>query len=150
MSNRMAFLREIRKVVGVDWSSLGDRELLRRFAEEGDQEAFAALVRRHGALVLGTCRRLLPTAQDAEDACQATFLVLANKAGSQRWQPSIANWRHATAVRVAGNARQAAQRRARREGQAAVPEAVEPVDQLSARELLAALDEELGKLPPRY
>jgi RNA polymerase sigma factor (sigma-70 family) len=143
-------VRAIRAAVRTDWTAASDRELLRRFVEEGDQEAFAALVRRHGAMVLGVCRRALPTAQDAEDACQATFLVLVKKAHSQPWQPSVANWLHATALRVCGNARQATRRRQKREGRAAVPEAVEAADQVTGRELLAALDEELGRLPARY
>src|SRR5437762_2056096 len=87
-----------------------DRELLRRFAESGDQAAFAALLRRHTELVMGVCRRSLATVQDAEDACQATFLILARKAKSGRWEASIANWLHSTARKVAGNARRAAER----------------------------------------
>src|SRR5439155_19323261 len=120
-------------------AAVSDRELLRRFADANDQAAFAALVRRHTGLVLGVCRRMLSNPQDAEDACQATFLVLAQKANSNRWQPSVANWLYTTARRVARNARVAARRRARREGRAAVPEAVEPIDEMTGRELLAAL-----------
>jgi RNA polymerase sigma factor (sigma-70 family) len=142
--------RAIQAAIRADWSALSDRELLRQFAEEGNQDAFAALVRRHSGLVLGVCRRAFLSPQDAEDACQATFLLLARKARGQPWEPSVANWLHATARRVAGNARQAAQRREKREGRAAVLETVEPADQLTARELLAALDEELGRLPARY
>src|SRR5262249_16680421 len=92
----------------------------------------------------------LANAQDAEDACQATFLVLAKKAAGGRWQPSVANWLYTTARKVAHNASVAAQRRARREGQAAVPEAVQPVDRLPGRELLAALGEGRENPPPRY
>lgn len=145
-----AVIRVIRSVADASASGPSDRDLLRHFVAGDDQAAFAALVRRHGPLVLGACRRVLPNLQDAEDACQATFLVLAQKAKSNRWQPSIANWLYATARKVAGNARLADQRRTRRESRAAVPEAVQPVDQMSGRELLAALDEELDKLPPRY
>src|SRR5947209_5606631 len=126
-----------------------DRELLRRFAA-GDQDAFEVLVRRHTGLVLNVCRRALPNAQDAEDACQAVFVILARKAASGRWQPSIANWLFATARKVARDLRRSADRRAKREGRAAVPEAVEPVDQMTGRELLAAIDEELDRLPTIY
>jgi RNA polymerase sigma factor (sigma-70 family) len=126
-----------------------DRELLRRFAT-GDQAAFAALVRRHTEFVMGVCRRSLATVQDAEDACQATFLILARKAKATRWQPSIANWLHATARRVAQNARRSVERRARRERRAAVPEATTPIDAISGRELVEMLDAELGRLPPIY
>jgi RNA polymerase sigma factor (sigma-70 family) len=146
----LAVIRVIRSTADASASGPSDRDLLRHFEAGDDQAAFAALVRRHGPLVLGVCRRVLPNLQDAEDACQATFLVLAQKAKSNRWQPSIANWLYTTARKVAGNARVAAQRRTRRESRAAVPEAVQPVDQMSGRELLAALDEELDKLPPRY
>jgi RNA polymerase sigma factor (sigma-70 family) len=126
-----------------------DRELLQRFAA-GDQAAFAVLVRRHAGLVLAVCKRALANDQDAEDACQAVFVVLARKAGSSRWQPSIANWLYATARRVSRNARVAADRRTRREGRAAVPEAVTDLDRMSGREAFTVLDEELDRLPPRY
>jgi RNA polymerase sigma factor (sigma-70 family) len=116
----------------------------------GDQAAFAALFRRHAGMVLGVCRRVLAGEQDAEDACQATFLLLARKAKSGRWQPSVANWLYLTARRVARNARVTAERRARREQVAAVREVVQPMDRMTGRELLAVLDEELERLPPRY
>jgi RNA polymerase sigma factor (sigma-70 family) len=123
--------------------------LLARFAA-GEQAAFATLFRRHAGMVLGVCRRVLAGEQDAEDACQATFLLLSRKAASGRWQPSVANWLYLTARRVARNARVTAERRARREQTAAVREAVQPVDRMTGRELLAVLDEELERLPPRY
>ena len=130
---------------------VSDADLLRRFSDDDDQAAFETLLRRHGGMVLGVCRRVLPNQQDAEDACQATFLILARKArGHDRWQASVANWLYATARKVSRNARLAAQRRARREARAAVSEVVQAVDGMSGRELLAALDEELGRLPPRY
>jgi RNA polymerase sigma factor (sigma-70 family) len=88
--------------------------------------------------------------QDAEDACQATFLILSRKADSGRWQPSVANWLYLTARRVARNARVAAERRAKHEGRAAVPEAIEPIDHLTGRELLEVLDAELDRLPATY
>src|SRR5262245_31289310 len=150
MGMRVAAGPVLRAALETSWPAVSDRELLRRFTEDGDQSAFAALVRRHGAMVLGACRRLLPSGQDAEDAFQATFLVLVQKAKSQLWQPSIAGWLYDTARKVARNVRLSAQRRARREGRAAVPEAVTPVDRLSGRELLGALDEELNRLPGRY
>jgi RNA polymerase sigma factor (sigma-70 family) len=134
----------------VDESTLSDQELLRRFADRNDQAAFAALVRRYSRMVLGVCRRALPTMQDAEDACQATFLVLARKASAQPWLRSVGNYLYTTARRIASNARLAAQRRARRENLAALPEVVQPIDQVTGRELIAVLDEELDRLPARY
>ncbi|HEY8502983.1 MAG TPA: sigma-70 family RNA polymerase sigma factor, partial [Gemmataceae bacterium] len=127
-----------------------DGELLRRYAEARDEAAFAALVHRHAGLVLGVCRRLLGDAHDAEDACQATFLVLARKAGSVNWQPSVANWLYRTARQIAANARVAARRRARREGRSAVPEQVPAVDAMPVREVLEVFEEELARLPARY
>ncbi|MFO0807837.1 MAG: sigma-70 family RNA polymerase sigma factor [Gemmataceae bacterium] len=148
MANRVASV--LRRAVATAASGLSDRELLRRYAAENDQAAFALLANRHAGLVFGVCRRSLPTLQDAEDACQATFLVLARKAKSTRWRPSVANWLFTTARRVARNARVVARRRTRHEANAAVPRAVEPADELTARELLAALDEELARLAPIY
>ncbi|QJW94036.1 sigma-70 family RNA polymerase sigma factor [Frigoriglobus tundricola] len=127
-----------------------DSELLRRFTESGDEAAFAAVFDRHAGMVLGVCKRALADPRDAEDACQATFLVLARKARTGRWHTSVANWLHATARRVARNVRVTSARRVRREAAAAVPEAVPAVDRMSARELLEALDDELARLPARY
>src|SRR5262245_296372 len=149
MESTASVTRAVRLALRAD-EPASDGQLLGRFVEGGDQEAFAALVRRHTAMVLGVCRRALPGDQDAEDACQATFLALLRQARARRWQPSLAGWLYTTARQVAHNARLAARRRARREGRAAVPEAVEPVDRLSGRELLSALDEELARLPARY
>ncbi len=131
-------------------SAPSDRELLLRFAENDDQSAFAVLVQRHSGMVLGVCRRSLATHQDAEDACQATFLVLARKAATGCWSQSLANWLYVTARQIAANARLAAQRRTRRESRAALPEAVQPAESIKGGELLTELDEELDRLHPRY
>ena len=101
-------------------------------------------------MVLGVCRRSLLHWHDAEDACQATFLLLARKAGSVRWQPSVANWLYATARKVAHNARVAAARRAPARGPGRVPPPSCPWTAMTGRELLAVLDEELERLPARY
>src|SRR5262245_4696083 len=143
------FRRVICSVAHAD-EGASDRDLLNRFARNNDEAAFATVVRRHTGMVLGVCRRALPTVQDAEDACQAVFLLLARKAKAVRWRSSAAGWLYAVARKVARNARVAAERRVRREARAAAPAEVAPVDRMTGRELLAALDEAIDRLPPRY
>jgi len=128
---------------------LTDRELLAQFCN-GDETAFARVVKRHTGLVLGVCRRMLPIMQDAEDACQATFLVLARKAKSGQWQPSIANWLYTTARRIAATAKRASDRRMKRELLPAPAGPASCLDEMTGREVLAALDEELDNLPAIY
>jgi erythromycin esterase len=129
---------------------LPDGELLRRFAAGRDQAAFAALVRRHGPMVLCVCRRVLGSWHDAEDAFQATFLVLARKAGTPAWQSSVANWLYLVAYRLARKARAQAAGRAVRERRATAREGVDAAEEMTWRELRAVLDEELARLPERY
>src|SRR5947209_6142630 len=78
-----------------------DRQLLERFAHHHDETAFAALVHRHGPMVQGVCRRVLWSAEDAEDAFQATFMVLARKATAVAWRESVRCWLYQAAYRVA-------------------------------------------------
>lgn len=144
-------LRRVVSTLGTpDVSAETDCELLRRYAREEDEAAFALLVRRHARLVQGVCRRALSHTADAEDAAQAVFVLLAKKAKAGRWQASIANWLHATARKVSATARRSAARRATRERRAANREATSPIDQMTGRELLAVLDEELAALPASY
>jgi RNA polymerase sigma-70 factor (ECF subfamily) len=130
-------------------TALGDAELLRRFAEAHDEAAFTALVERHGPMVLRVCRRILGHAQDAEDACQATFLVLVRSAASVRKRASAASWLFGVAARTARKLR--ARRALRERGcgpgeEPACPSAADP----SWREACAVLDEELLRLPEKY
>src|SRR5689334_14210853 len=104
-------VRHIRRLVGEGGAEPTDRELLRRFTVSRDEAAFAALVERHGPLVWGVCRRVLRQEQDAEDAFQATFLVLARKAAAVRWRESVHNWLYEVASRLAAEARVKAARR---------------------------------------
>src|SRR5262249_31083953 len=116
-----SILREVHKLVKLPSGSFpSDQELLRRFSEYQDEAAFAELVRRHGSLVLGVCRRVLGRVQDAEDAFKATSLLLLRKAASVQKQESVASWLFGVAQRVAANAKIAAARRSRHETNAAV------------------------------
>src|SRR5215469_6474641 len=127
-----------------------DRQLLHSFARQRDEAAFAVLVRRHGAMVLGTCRRLLRHEQDAEDAFQAAFLVLARKAGAAGWGESVGGWLFRVAYHLALKARRrGARRRAVEVAMAQVPETpATPAG--DDPELRAALDEEVSRLPEAY
>ncbi len=132
---------------------LSDGQLVRRFltARDGaDQAAFAALVERHGSMVLGVCRKVLDNPHDAQDAFQATFLVLARKAGSVRKADSVASWLHGVALRVARQARAEAGRRRVHERRCAAMKATEPERQGNPPEEWRELHEEIARLPGRY
>src|SRR5690349_21426934 len=101
-------------------AGLPDRQLLERYALGRDEAAFGALVRRHGPMVLGVCRRVLRDGHAAEDAFQATFLVLARRAGSLLRPEALGAWLHGVAARVALRARAQAARRRAGEREAAV------------------------------
>jgi RNA polymerase sigma factor (sigma-70 family) len=135
-------------------SSDGEHEpdalLLDRFVRQWDQAAFRDLVQRHGPMVLGVCRRILRDAHAAEDAFQATFLLLARKAGSVRKRESIGPWLYGVARRVALEARGAAPRRAVLVGPDREAPGVDDHDGLEHAELHACLHEELGRLPEKY
>jgi RNA polymerase sigma factor (sigma-70 family) len=125
-----------------------DAQLLDAFTAGRDEAAFAALVRRHGPMVLAVCRRLLPAGLDAEDVFQATFLTLARRAAAIRKRGSVACWLHGVARRLALKARATA--RSPRPVPVPPPGPADPLDLLTARELLSLLDEELGRLPERW
>ena len=129
---------------------VSDALLLARFVDQWDQGAFRDLVGRHGPMVLGVCRRILRDPHAAEDAFQATFLLLARKAGSVRKRESVGPWLCGVARRVAFESRGVASRR--RVSVHADPEApaVDDHDHLERDELHAALHEELGRLPEKY
>jgi RNA polymerase sigma factor (sigma-70 family) len=127
-----------------------DHQLLARFAQGHDREAFAVLMRRHGPLVLGVCRRILHNAHDADDAFQATFLVLARKADAIPWREDVGGWLYRVATRAALRARARAATRATYERQAGQRCATDPLTEVTGRELLSVLDEELQQLAERY
>jgi RNA polymerase sigma factor (sigma-70 family) len=127
-----------------------DSQLLQQFATGHDEAAFEALVRRHGPLVLSVCRRALHDWHAAEDAFQATFLILARKAASIRKQTSLASWLYGVAHRVALKARAKAIRGQVCERAAEMARVGDPLEEVTGRELLTVLDEELQRLPERY
>jgi RNA polymerase sigma factor (sigma-70 family) len=129
-----------------------DAQLLQRFVAERAEDAFAALVRRHGPLVLGVCRRVLRREPDAEDAFQATFLMLARHAGSIRQTEAVSSWLYRVAHRIATKAGIAMARRSVLEKRV-TPRADalgSPVNESSLAELQAVLDDEVARLPEKY
>jgi RNA polymerase sigma factor (sigma-70 family) len=131
-------------------AGLTDAQLLERYVRSREDVAFAALVHRHGPMVWGVCRRVLRSHQDAEDAFQATFLVLVRKAASLVSRELVANWLYGVAQQTALKARATTARRGMRERQvSAMPEPV--VERQELRDdLQALLDQELACLPDRY
>lgn len=139
---RDAFLR--------DGGELTDAQLLERFVAQRDEAAFAALVRRHGAMVWGVCRRVVRGHHDAEDAFQATFLVLVHKARSIRMRDLLANWLYGVAYQTARRVKIAVHKRQAREKQvAAMPELL-IASAMTGEDWRAELDQELSRLPAKY
>lgn len=129
-----------------------DARLLECFLATHDETAFEVLVRRHGSMVLGVCHRILRNPQDAEDAFQATFLVLVRKADSIVPRGMVGNWLYGVAYQTALKARAMADKRGARERQVMdTPEpAVAETDEALWRELRPIIDEELSRLPAKY
>jgi RNA polymerase sigma factor (sigma-70 family) len=144
-------LRHLRRLAG---PAAPDAALLDRFLRDRDEPAFAELVQRHGPMVFRVCRRVLRDAHDAEDAFQATFLVLARRAKAIRSRASLAAWLHGVARRVALKARAAQARRHRHEmlGSATAPPdpRPHPLAEVTVREALLLLDEEVARLPEAH
>src|SRR5262245_33718749 len=135
------FLRRIAAPAGSGERADGD--LLDRFIRERDEDAFAAIVRRHGAMVLTVCRGVLGDVAEAEDAFQATFLVLVRRAGSVAKPQSLSSWLHGVAYRVAARARVDRARRRRCEREAPPMSAEERPSDLVWRDLRPILHEEI-------
>ncbi len=135
-------------------SADSDVELLDLYVRMRDERAFATLVHRHGAMVLGVCNRIVGNLQTAEDAYQATFLALARHAGSIRRPAALAAWLYGTAQRIAWKACAAAARRTPAglpsDAQTPADPRPDPLSQVTAREALAILDEEVQRLPEVY
>src|SRR6516165_8078426 len=131
-------------------AELTDGQLLGRYVTTRDAAAFETLVRRHGPMVLGVCRRLLPNLHDAEDAFQATFLVLVRKARTITPRDAVGSWLYGVAYRAAQKVRVAAARRRSKEvPMAQVPEPTTVAEGLW-HDMLPLLDHELALLPAKY
>ena len=143
-------LRHVRKLAAPNVAVADDAELLKGFAARRDARAFEELLRRHGPLVWRVCRRLLTQADRAEDAFQATFLVLFRRARSLDRRRSVANWLYTVAYHAALKARaNAARRRLREREVVEMPEAESQAETVW-RDLQPVLDEELSALPDKY
>jgi RNA polymerase sigma factor (sigma-70 family) len=127
-----------------------DRALLEAYLLRRDEAAFAALVRRHGAMVYGACRRILPGGHDADDAFQNTFIVLARKAHAIDRPELLANWLHGVACRTAHKARVSLARRHFREQPLTAMHEPAAIDPDSVYDLRGVLDRELNRLPEKY
>jgi RNA polymerase sigma factor (sigma-70 family) len=132
-----------------DGAGLTDAELLEAFLARRDEAAFEALVRRHGPMVLGVCQRVLRNHADAEDAFQATFLVLVRKAASVVPRSQVGNWLYGVACNTARKARAMSGKRRAKEREAGMRPRL-PTFEETGRRLQEALDEELSRLPDKY
>jgi RNA polymerase sigma factor (sigma-70 family) len=151
MTLSLAPLLDHLKRLAAGQSPEADAALLERYARRRDEDAFAELLARHGPMVWRVCRRVLNDAHAAEDAFQATFLVLARRAGSIRRPEAVSGWLYGVALRVARKARSAGFRRRLHQTTADGLEppcpAPGPAAVLTRRELLDAVDEEVRRLP---
>jgi RNA polymerase sigma factor (sigma-70 family) len=144
-------IRHLRRaVLRQDGAARTDGQLLASFIDRKDEAAFEALVRRHGPMVFGVCRRVVGNHHDAEDAFQATFLVLARKAASVRPSDRVANWLHGVALRTAMKAKAMTAKRRGREKQVTEMPEPEAAQQDQWSDLGPLLDRELNGLPENY
>jgi RNA polymerase sigma factor (sigma-70 family) len=144
-------IRHLRRVVLLQaGDNPTDGQLLESFLTRRDEAAFEALLRRHGPMVLGVCRRLLGNFDDADDAFQATFLVLVRKGASIRPRDLVGNWLYGVAYRTARKARAMKAKRREKERKAGEMPRLEPPADGAQEELLARLDYELSRLPDKY
>jgi RNA polymerase sigma factor (sigma-70 family) len=145
------FIHHIRHLIGIDPAAgLTDSQLLERFLTERDETAVEVLVRRYGPLVFGVCRRALQNTHAAEDAFQATFLVLMRKAPALHCHEPLGGWLYRVAYRLALRARANEARRRHCETQAAHSQPPTEDRTKSPSDLVVALEEELQRLPARY
>src|SRR5438552_5883213 len=148
------FRRLMRGMAAETLDDHSDRQLVARALAGRDEAACQAIVQRHGPMVYRVCWRILEHPQDAEDAFQATFLVLAQKLRSVRKHPSLASWLHGVARRVALKAKAQAAGRRRHEHEVSRPATARcttaPSDDVTWKELRSVLDAELCELPEKW
>jgi RNA polymerase sigma factor (sigma-70 family) len=144
------FLEIVRDLALRDGKSTSDGELLLAYLHRRDEPAMSALVRRHSAMVWGVCRRILGVGQDAEDAFQATFLVLTKKAADIRAPEKVANWLYGVAQQTAARMRSLRAQRGNRERQVDVMPERAVANEVIWKEIEPWLDEELSRLPEKY
>ena len=142
-------LRHVRRLAGTAVADFTDAQLLGRFVAQRDGDAFASLVERHGRLVWGVCWQVLRRHHDAEDAFQATFLVLARRAASIRKTEAVAGWLHRVAYHTATRLGERISRRRIQERQDASDRQENAHAELAWRELQEVLQQELGRLPEK-
>src|SRR5262245_36562975 len=144
-------LRFIRKLaVREHIAQLPDGDLLHQYITARDDEAFAALVRRHGPMVLRLCLQILDNVQDAEDAFQATFLILSRKASSVKKRQSVGSWLFGVAHHAATDLKRKRARRRSHETQARQASTTDPLSVLTLGEAQFILHEELARLSEKY
>jgi RNA polymerase sigma factor (sigma-70 family) len=131
-------------------SAATDGQLLEQFTSQKDEQAFDTLMQRYGPLVWGVCRRVLRDEHDAEDAFQATFLVLVRKARSVSKRDSVRSWLHGVALRTALRAKERQTSRQARERQAPPRQGDDPLANVVWDDLRPVLDEEVNRLPEKY
>src|ERR1700683_4169929 len=141
------FVQRLRKTVQRHGFGSTDGQLLDSFVHQKDEAALAALVRRHGPMVWGVCRRLLRSHHDAEDAFQATFLVLVRKAATLPNRETVGNWLYGVAHQTAVRMRAMVAKRGVRERQVTVMPEPATAEQYVWNDLAPVVDEELSRLP---
>ncbi|MBV9125146.1 MAG: sigma-70 family RNA polymerase sigma factor, partial [Planctomycetes bacterium] len=150
-NQKQPWIDQLRRVaLGPNALGLTDSQLLESFLRQGDEGAFEALVRRHGPMVFEVCRRVIGHRHDAEDAFQATFLVLARKAASIRRREVLPSWLYEVAYRIALDARGKRARRHTRERQVQDMPQPRAEEEETWQDLLPFLDQELSRLPDKY
>src|SRR5690348_9499544 len=150
-TTQTGLVRHLRSLVARQTTGVSsDQQLLESFLTQRSESSFAALVRRHGPMVMGVCRRVLRHTQDAEDAFQATFLLLARRAGSIRKRESVGSFLHGVAYFMAERLKAKAARRLVHERRVIGRPPRDSMEEITWRELRAVLDEELAHLPEQY